>query len=80
MHHTQPLKIANQTKHLKHTYQVTTINLARAKELSLRRGKPLAQAAISCLGEIAHSGHVEVLLKLAPLAQASGLRLGEPSK
>jgi len=80
MHHTQPLKITNQKKHLKHTYQVTTVNLAQAKELSLRQGEPLVQAARSCLGEIAHIGHVEVLLKLAPLAKASGLRLDEPSK
>ncbi|QCD87048.1 hypothetical protein DEO72_LG3g1579 [Vigna unguiculata] len=68
MHHTQSVKIANQTKPLKHTYQFTTVNLAQAKELSLRRGEPLAQAASSRLGEIAHSGHVEVSLKLAPLA------------
>jgi len=68
MHHTQPFKIANQTKHLKHTYQVTTINLAQAMELSLRRGEPLAHAASSRLGEIAHRVHVEVSLKLAPLA------------
>jgi len=60
--------------------QSTSINLAQAKELSLRREEPLAQATNSRLGEIAHIRHVKVSLKLAHLAQASGLRLGEPSK
>jgi len=69
------------------TNTINFVNLAQAKELSLRReepslrrGKPLAQATNSRLGEIAHRGHVEVSLKLAHLAQASDLRLGEPSK
>jgi len=61
-------------------YPINSVNLAQAKELSLRQEEPLAQATSSRLGETTNRGHVEVSLKLAHLAQARGLRLGEPSK
>jgi len=64
------------------TYQYSTnyVNLAQANELSHKREEPLAQATSSRLGEIANREHIEVALKLAHLAQARGLRIGEPSK
>jgi len=37
----------------------STVNLAQAKELSLRRQEPLAQAKSSRLGEIEIRGHYE---------------------
>jgi len=58
----------------------STVNLAQAKELSLRRQGSLTQAKSFCLSEIENRGHFEFSLKLAHLAQARGLRLGEHSK
>ena len=46
-------------------YPTNPVNLAHAKELSLRREGSLAQATSSRLGETAYRGHVEVSLKLA---------------
>jgi len=60
-------------------YPTNLVNLAQAKELSLRQEGSLAQVTSSRLGETTYKRHIEVSLKLAHLAQASGLRLGEPS-
>jgi len=64
------------------TYKYSTnyVNLAQAKELSLKREEPFAQATSSRLGEIANREHIKVSLKLAHLAQARDLRLSESSK
>jgi len=51
------------------------MNLAQAKELSLKREGSLAQATNFRLGETAYRGHVEVSLKQAHLAQARLLSL-----
>jgi len=58
---------------------LTTINLAQAKELSLKRQGSLAQAKSFRLSEIENKEY-EFSLKLAHLAQARGLRSGEHSK
>ena len=56
------------------------VNLAQAKELSLRRQGSLAQAKSFRLSEIENREHFEFSLELAHLAQARGLRSGEHSK
>ena len=56
------------------------VNLAQAKELSLRRQGSLAQAKGFRLSEIENREHFEFSLKLAHLAQARDLRSGEHSK
>jgi len=44
-------------------YSTNSVNLAHAREPSLRREEPLAQATSSRLGEIANKEHVEVSLR-----------------
>jgi len=56
------------------------INLAQAKELSLRRQGSLAQAKSFRLSEIENREYFEFSLKLAHLAQERSLLLGEHSK
>jgi len=51
------------------------VNLAQAKELSLKWEESIAQATRFRLGENAYRGHVEVLVKLAHLAQVTLLSL-----
>ncbi|QCD83485.1 hypothetical protein DEO72_LG2g3829 [Vigna unguiculata] len=63
-------------KHLNNS----AVNLAQAKELSLRRQGSLAQAKSFRLSEIENREYFEFLLKLAHLAQARGLRSSEHSK
>jgi len=63
------------TNHVTHAYALNSANLAQAKELSLRREEPLAQATSFRLSETANREHVEVSLKLAQLAQARLLSL-----
>ena len=58
-----------------YTYPSNRMNLAQAKELSLKREGSLAQATNFRLGETAYRGHVEVSLKQAHLAQARLLSL-----
>jgi len=58
----------------------SNVNLAQAKELSFKRQGSLAQAKSFRLSEIENREHFEFSLKLAYLAQARGLRLGEYSK
>jgi len=55
----------------------SAVNLAQAKELSLRRQGSLAQAKSFRLSEIENREHFKFLLKLAHLAQTRGLRSGE---
>jgi len=63
-------------KHLNNS----VVNLAQAKELSLRRKGSLAQAKSFRLSEIENREYFEFSLKLAHLAQARDLRSGEHSK
>jgi len=49
----------------------SAVNLAQAKELSLKQQGSLAQAKSFRLSEIENREHFEFLLKLAHLAQAS---------
>jgi len=56
------------------------VNLAQAKELSLRRHGSLAQAKSFRLSEIENKEYFKFSLKLAHLAQERGLRSGEHSK
>jgi len=56
------------------------VNLAQAKEFSLRRKGSLAQAKSFRLSEFENREHFEFSLKLARLAQARGLCLGEHLK
>jgi len=63
-----------------YTYPINFVNIVQAKELSLKREEPLAQATNSRLGETTNRGHVESCSSESTLAQASGLRLGDPSK
>jgi len=78
-------KSPNHVKHI-HVQSTLWISLklkssrSGEKNPSLKREEPLAQAISSRLGETANREHLKVSLKLVHLAQASGLRLGEPSK
>ena len=59
---------------------LTIVNLAQAKELSLKRQGSLAQAKSFHFSEIENREYFEFSLKLAHLAQARGLRSSEHSK
>jgi len=56
------------------------VNLAQAKELSLRQQGSLAQAKSFRLSEIENREYFEFSLKLAHLTQVRDLRSGEHSK
>jgi len=59
---------------------LTIVNLAQAKELSLRQQGVSLKRKNFHLSEIENKEYFEFSLKLAHLAQARGLRSGEHSK